>query len=315
MIDCNTARELLPWYLNGTLEPADAAAVEKHLEGCPGCRDELEATRAAAAVFTVHPESERLAAWAAGEVGPADEAVAVHLAGCVECREEVALAHAGLAALEDRGVTRPRRLGWLLATAAVLVVALAAAVVWLALGGGVEASRARVAALGERVGRLESEARQLQERVAAAADATAAAQQELARARQRLAQRAGARFDVRVLELLPGSLTLRGTTPSQLPAVPADRLLSLVLVRGDRRPFASFRLTARGRSGGVRWQARGLKAQPDGDVAVVLPAEQLGVGELRLELEGATAGGGWEKVGEYRMMVTGEPPGAKTNNR
>ncbi len=34
-----TAR-LLPWFVNGTLEAADARAVEAHLEGCACCRDD-----------------------------------------------------------------------------------------------------------------------------------------------------------------------------------------------------------------------------------------------------------------------------------
>ena len=33
--------ELLAWYLNGTLEPAERAVVEAHLETCPRCRDEI----------------------------------------------------------------------------------------------------------------------------------------------------------------------------------------------------------------------------------------------------------------------------------
>lgn len=41
--------ELLPWYTNGTLTPAEKLAVERHLEQCPACRTELEQCRVLAA--------------------------------------------------------------------------------------------------------------------------------------------------------------------------------------------------------------------------------------------------------------------------
>ncbi len=305
MIECARVRELLPWHLNGTLEGDEAAAVSGHLERCAACRDELEATRAAASVFAAHPSAASLAAWAAGEVDDASEAVGTHLATCVSCREEVALAQAGLAALEDPAPASARqRPGWLAGVAAVLVMAALAGIAWVVMHRGVEASRTRVAALARRVDNLEGEAHRLQDRIAAAAQAAARTRGELAAARQRLAEQAGARLDVRVLELLPGVLTLRGPAAAELPSVPADRLLSLVLVREDARPFTSYRLTARDRAGRQQWEVTGLTPQPDGDIALVVPAEQLGEGELRLVLEGASKDGRWEKVGEYRMEVT-----------
>lgn len=39
---------LLPWYVNGTLDPDDLHAVEKHLPACRHCRDDVEMYRALA---------------------------------------------------------------------------------------------------------------------------------------------------------------------------------------------------------------------------------------------------------------------------
>lgn len=44
MIDCEQVRELIPWYVNGTLPGDEAAAVAGHLAQCSDCRQELAQT-------------------------------------------------------------------------------------------------------------------------------------------------------------------------------------------------------------------------------------------------------------------------------
>ena len=44
-IACNELVELLTEYLEGTLPPNEAAAIEEHLRGCDGCRTYLDQLR------------------------------------------------------------------------------------------------------------------------------------------------------------------------------------------------------------------------------------------------------------------------------
>ena len=41
MNDCTSIRELIPWYVNGTLSAEEARCVAEHLSQCESCRDEL----------------------------------------------------------------------------------------------------------------------------------------------------------------------------------------------------------------------------------------------------------------------------------
>lgn len=72
--------ELLPWYSEGTLNPAETALAEKHLEGCPSCRETLAQCHRLGAAFAMRGEAD---AWQPSEahferllamVGQAEEA-------------------------------------------------------------------------------------------------------------------------------------------------------------------------------------------------------------------------------------------------
>lgn len=47
-------RDLLPWYVNGSLEGQEAGAVRQHLEGCSSCTAELDALGEIASLVRVH---------------------------------------------------------------------------------------------------------------------------------------------------------------------------------------------------------------------------------------------------------------------
>jgi hypothetical protein len=55
-----TTLELLPWYVNGTLEGGELAQVEAHLSACLPCRRDLEAQRKLRSILAVSPQDAEL---------------------------------------------------------------------------------------------------------------------------------------------------------------------------------------------------------------------------------------------------------------
>jgi hypothetical protein len=117
-------QELLPWYIQGTLDLDEAAVVRAHLQSCAACRAELETDRALSAMMAAAP-SEADLGWAtlknriAGEASPRRGGVG----------RRSAAPRRRLSAL-GRAVARPSR-GWAAAAqAASLVVIAGSAWIW-----------------------------------------------------------------------------------------------------------------------------------------------------------------------------------------
>src|ERR1700704_4114704 len=91
---CDQTIELLPWYLNGSLESGELADVRQHLETCESCRAALAETGQAWSLFAQHIPAPDMVALAWGErpsgIDPA--AAEEHLASCAECAAELELA-------------------------------------------------------------------------------------------------------------------------------------------------------------------------------------------------------------------------------
>lgn len=56
-------QELLPWLVNGTLDPLEAEQIEMHLAGCAECRAELAAERQLAAAIESSSPADTEGAW------------------------------------------------------------------------------------------------------------------------------------------------------------------------------------------------------------------------------------------------------------
>lgn len=148
-VDCQAIEERLPWFLHGGLTADERSEIVAHLASCAACRQALDATREAAAIFAAHPPAAALVDYALGL--PLDfgsrELLERHLGQCDACREELELvvsersgvtpeAESAAVALRSR-VAAPRPgPGWFatLALAASLAVASGLAV-WVAMRG------------------------------------------------------------------------------------------------------------------------------------------------------------------------------------
>lgn len=100
---CASVEELLPWYLNGTLEAGESSAIAQHLEECPQCRQEHRDAAMATASYAAHPTAEDLVDFAFHRLSFGDRLsrVQAHLEFCPSCIEEVALIGESRDALES----------------------------------------------------------------------------------------------------------------------------------------------------------------------------------------------------------------------
>lgn len=153
----DTTRELLPWLLNGTLEPQEREDLRTHLKDCEDCRRELEETRQAMDVFQQHVPAGDLIAHAEGREAELPQSVVdAHLESCPECAEELTLL---VGSLHTYGrtqkapePTRQRQLVpafWRQAAQAAALVGLIAVAGWIATWQGLEAPRSQIAATSQ----------------------------------------------------------------------------------------------------------------------------------------------------------------------
>ena len=134
------AQMLLPWYINGTLDPHEKADVEAHLAACAECRTDIDVERTLAAELASMP-LEAAHGW---------EMFARRL-------DASAAMPAPTPAWSIPFLNRPIRLGWAItaqALAAALVVTVMTAMpgtpsepVYQALGSGSSAARANIVVL------------------------------------------------------------------------------------------------------------------------------------------------------------------------
>jgi hypothetical protein len=275
-MDCAAASERLPWLLTGSLEAAEAEEVRTHLEGCPRCRQEMDETRRAAAVFDAHLPSSVILdlAWERPLETDLSELARVHLEKCASCRDELELARASRQLEPLWAETSPGRRSpaW---RVVVLPATLAAGLV-LGLWWGTHGDDA-VSDSPQTITRI------------------AALEAELARLRAAMATRdvpapriAVPRLNLPVFEILP-SLVKRGAgDEANEIRVPAGATEIALLLGTDAATGARAALTIEDDQGRQVWRGEGLVAGPPGGYVVVMPVELLPDGSYTMTVQPAS---------------------------
>ena len=286
MNSCREIRELLPWYVNGSLDAAEHEAVESHLASCEECRAELEDTRFALAVAVQHLPTEVLVAYVAGDDPGVDpELLATHLASCAECAEELALLRDSHDALLGEPDAEPREPD----------------------ADGMEAQGdGQVLPWRPRPANDDGSAT-IWRRVAAVAAvlalvsglATFNLYRESTRLANRVAELDGPTVNIALVDLYPDDLVLRGETSDQAPAEVPPTTERVTLILNSRRAPASgpYRIELRDPSTGTQTVIEGLRTDADGLLILSLAADALD-GERILMLFDA---GATEPVEAYRI--------------
>ncbi|HEX4965310.1 MAG TPA: zf-HC2 domain-containing protein [Thermoanaerobaculia bacterium] len=285
---CDQAIELLPWYLNRTLDAGERAQVQEHLETCGPCGTALAETRQAASVFARHVPTAGLVAIAWGEPPAGIDPVLAgeHLASCPECAAELELARMSRRLEEEDNVAvfpPARKLTAVPAVARRSTGGWRAAALAASLGGLVAASGWVYSA---------RDARQLADRLAAQPPA---ASTQVAQAG------APAPQAVTFLNVAPDQAVERGKAaePAELPAAASPPVLALVT--SGTGVYDEYQIEVRDERGVLVTTAPGIQKDPNGFYPVLLPRGTLKPGTYRLHVFGV-AGSRREPLETYTIQ-------------
>lgn len=303
-MNCQQSIELLPWYLNGTLDESERREVREHLAGCEGCRQALEDTRLAGTVYGQHIPSEALVALAWGESpeGYDPDVLERHLRSCPECAAELELARTSRRLEEDDGIAlfarpAPRvsaaRAPWRAAALAAGLAGMVAASGWIWTAGQARdletrlaevratpapapapsaspedaAARQKLAEMSTQVETLRRQTDEMREQLTKIADARPAGQ--------------AAQVNVWVDDLRPTSDVVRGG-PGEVKELPAGVAAVAMLQPTHEENHKNHRIEVVDAAGKVVWKAEELRRSAQDDFPVLLPALKPGSYTIRI---------------------------------
>jgi hypothetical protein len=314
---CDQAIELLPWLLNGTLEPQEREEVRQHLRTCERCREALPETQTAWRLFDEHLPTEALIALAYGEVpeGLDPSSAERHLAACSQCAADLELARMSRRLEDDDNVALfpgPRSQGvkngesrkWRSAALAAGLAGVVALSGWVHSARQLDLTSDRLAAAArETGGRAEAPAtpppaapgggdQALREQLAATQaqmERLEAIQKQsdeaITQAQQQLAQfqrERGPRINSFTEDLGNPDAVRAEASREQ---IPADRDAHLLLQRSKDEGLPESReIQILDRAGKVVWQDTGLLPDEHGSYSLGWPAGFLAPGQYTVQL-------------------------------
>lgn len=298
--DCTKLSQQLPQLLDGSIDAVSRADLERHLESCTQCRQELLETEVAGAVYGQHPSAEKLLDWVSGASLTHDERnlIASHIEKCPDCSEQIDWLRHGLATLQsgdrDRSTAQeasepsesahvPSRSSsaWLrpLAWAAVILLVVSSSFGWWSWQR-VRQAQGQVQGLTAEVAQLRTQRDQLADQ--SAADRMRA--QELEETNRALGR---PRLNVLAVDVLPQNRTLRSGEASSINrmAIPAwAQEVAFILAVSGRSSSAAYEVELLDAREAVLWKADGLRRNPSGDYTVSFPAGFLQPGDYTLRV-------------------------------
>lgn len=317
-LNCDQVAELLPWYLNGTLDKGVQEEVRVHLEGCTECRRALEETRLAWRTFDQHIPSEALVALAWGETpeGLDRDVLDRHLETCPECAAELELVRTSRRLEEDDRIalfpTSARREkaarpapAWRSAAMAAGLAGIVAASGWLWTAGRANDLEARLAEASRPVetapmAEMSAEVERLRQYQADLLRKQQEMQQQLAQIAE--ARPAAPAINAWIGDLQPTQDVVRGGSGAA-EELPAGRPLSLALGSRHKETHSGHQIEIVDSAGELVWSADGLIPDPESKgFGITLPAGALKPGDYTIRIS-AQEGGRKVNLESYAVRV------------
>lgn len=288
-MDCKHAAEILPWYLNGTLEALELAELEEHLAGCAACRAELAETESARLLFGGHPTAEMLVQYAFEAPEAPRDLIEAHLAGCEACAEELIMVRQSRGEMARTAAPRPAAKVvpltrsvtpspfWRAAAVAASVIGL------LGVGGGLWGWRA------------------LDQQETAFARRESAAEERIAELENEIQGLELVRLNVPIIDLWPEGDTLRSADNGPIRLASDAGSSAIVILNSRLDPGLTLdRLELRDGEGNLVESSADGEVGPTGSITLELSVERLQPGSLRILL---FAGGAAEPVESYTLVL------------
>ena len=311
-LNCDHVAELLPWYLNGTLDEGEQGEVRVHLEGCTKCRQALEDTRLAWRIYDQHIPSEALVALAWGETpeGLDPDVLERHLETCPQCAAELEMVRTSRKLEEDDRIAlfptsaRPAKTpsssqGWRAAAMAAGLAGIVAASGWIWTAGRANDLEERLALAGRptettpapapapdagRLSEMTAEVERLQRREAELRQQQEEMQEQLARIAEARPAAPSPQINAWIGDLRPTQDVVRGGSATA-EELPAGRSASLILGTSHKETHRGHRVEIVDSAGKVVWSADGLVPDSDThDYGITLPAGTLKPGAYTIRI-------------------------------